>query len=62
MPEINVKGKDQFDELSRTKALEKLNTLGTKELTRLAGLCDSKKAVEYFTSDIKFNVLKSFIK
>ena len=62
MPTVNVKGKDQFDEMSRLKAIEKINELGTKELTRLAGLCDSKKAVEYFSSDIKFNVLKSFIK
>lgn len=62
MPTIKVTGKDQFDELSRTTALEKINTLGTKELIRLASLSESKKAVEYFTSDVKFNILKSFIK
>lgn len=62
MPTVNVVGKNQLDEMSRVQAINALNNLDTKTLTRLADLSKSDKAKAYFQSDVKFQVLKSFIK
>ena len=62
MPQVNVTGKNQLDEMSRVQAITALNNLDTKTLTRLADLSKSDKAKAYFQSDVKFQVLKTFIK
>jgi hypothetical protein len=62
MPQVNITGKDQFDEMSRVQAIMDLNKLDTKTLTRLAELSKSEKAKGYFQNDMKFAMLKSFIK
>lgn len=62
MAQLEIKGNNQLDEMARVNALKALNSLDTKTLSRLAELSKSEKAKGYFQNDLKFNMLKGFIK
>lgn len=62
MAQLEIKGSNQLDEMARVNALKALNALDTKTLSRLAELSKSEKAKGYFQNDLKFNMLKGFIK
>ena len=62
MPQVNITGNGQADETIRLNAINQLNQLDTKVLQRLAELSKSDKAKVYFQSDIKFALLKGYIK
>lgn len=59
---VTVQGANNNDVEERHKALEQLNELPTVVLQRLAEVSKSKKAQGYFTNNILFATVKSFLK
>ncbi len=58
---VSISGSSSIDELKRKKAVEKVLTLSTEELERLASMTDSEKARSYLKSATKFGMLKTFM-
>lgn len=58
---IEINGKSEIELLQREEILLKINQIPLDQLKRVGKLLESKKALDYLSSDIKFAGLKMFL-